>query len=45
MEFFREPDTNRGFIAFDWMTMGHVLTIPIIAFGLWILFNNRSKTQ
>jgi len=45
IEFFREPDANRGFVAFDWMTMGHVLTIPIIAFGLWILFNNRSKTQ
>jgi len=34
VEFFREPDENRGFIAFDWMTMGQILTIPIIIFGL-----------
>ena len=34
VEFFREPDENRGFIAFDWMTMGQVLTIPIILLGL-----------
>lgn len=34
VEFFREPDSNRGFIAFDWMTMGQILTIPIIIFGL-----------
>lgn len=41
VEFFREPDANRGFIAFDWMTMGHLLTLPIIAFGLWILLNKQ----
>ena len=41
VEFFREPDANRGFIAFDWMTMGHLLTLPIIGFGLWILFRPR----
>jgi phosphatidylglycerol:prolipoprotein diacylglycerol transferase len=34
VEFFRQPDENRGFIAFDWMTMGQILTLPIIFFGL-----------
>lgn len=34
VEFFRQPDENRGFIAFDWMTMGQILTIPIIVTGL-----------
>ncbi len=34
VEFLREPDANRGFIAFDWMTMGQVLTLPIIIVGL-----------
>ena len=33
VEFFREPDVNRGFVAFDWMTMGQILTIPIFIFG------------
>jgi len=43
VEFFREPDVNRGFIAFDWMTMGHILTLPIIAYGLWILWSQRNS--
>ena len=34
VEFFREPDANRGFIAFDWMTMGQILTIPIFILGM-----------
>ncbi len=34
IEFLRQPDANRGFVAFDWMTMGQVLTLPIIIVGL-----------
>lgn len=34
IEFLRQPDANRGFIAFDWMTMGQILTLPIIVVGL-----------
>jgi len=48
VEFFREPDANRGFIAFEWMTMGHLLTLPIIVFGLFILLSKKpsiKKTQ
>lgn len=41
VEFFREPDANRGFIAFDWMTMGHILTLPLLLFGIWILWSQR----
>ncbi len=41
VEFFREPDANRGYIAFEWMTMGHLLTLPIIGFGIWILISKR----
>ncbi len=46
VEFFREPDENRGFIAFEWMTMGQILTIPIILFGLLFIsgvFTKKSK--
>lgn len=43
VEFFREPDANRGFIAFDWMTMGHVLTLPILLFGVLILVSKRKS--
>ena len=43
VEFFRQPDANRGFIAFDWMTMGQILTIPIIILGLVFISGILSK--
>ena len=33
VEFVREPDRHIGFVAFDWVTMGHVLSLPMILFG------------
>ena len=37
VEFFREPDRHLQFIAFDWLTMGELLSIPMIIAGL-VLF-------
>lgn len=37
VEFFREPDADKGFILFDWMTMGQILTTPMILGGLVLL--------
>ncbi len=37
VEFFRQPDANRGFIAFDWMTMGQLLSLPMILAGLALI--------
>ena len=36
-EFFREPDSHLGFIAFNWMTMGQLLSLPMIVFGVGLL--------
>lgn len=36
-EFFRQPDVQLGFIAFDWLTMGQLLSLPMIAGGLALL--------
>lgn len=33
-ECFRQPDVQLGFLAFDWVTMGQLLSIPMILFGL-----------
>ncbi|MEX0618248.1 MAG: prolipoprotein diacylglyceryl transferase [Pseudohongiellaceae bacterium] len=33
VEFFREPDFDIGFVALDWLTMGQLLSIPMIAAG------------
>ena len=31
IEFVRVPDANRGYLLFDWVTMGQVLSLPMIA--------------
>ena len=36
-EFVREPDRHIGFIAFDWMSMGQLLSLPMIALGLLLI--------
>ncbi len=33
-EFFRTPDAHIGFVAFDWLTMGQLLSLPMIILGL-----------
>lgn len=33
VEFFREPDIQLGFIAGDWLTMGMVLSVPMVVGG------------
>lgn len=38
VEFAREPDQHLGFVAFDWMTKGQVLSSPMIVGGFAILF-------
>lgn len=37
VEFVREPDAHLGFIAFGWLTMGQLLTFPMILFGLGLM--------
>ncbi|NCF62063.1 MAG: prolipoprotein diacylglyceryl transferase [Gammaproteobacteria bacterium] len=36
-EFFREPDDHIGFIGNDWLTMGMVLSIPMVLAGIIVL--------
>ena len=33
VEFVRVPDAHIGYLAFGWITMGHALTLPMIAAG------------
>lgn len=44
-EFFRTPDAQLGFVAFDWMTKGQQLSIPMIAIGIYILYLSRRKNM
>ena len=43
VEFFREPDAHIGFVAWGWMTMGHVLTLPLAAAGVALLVWSRGR--
>ncbi len=37
-EGFRQPDAHIGFVALDWMSMGQVLSVPMMIFGVLIWF-------
>ena len=41
VEFVREPDVQLGFLAFDWLTMGQILSLPLIVIGLVLLWMSR----
>ena len=43
VEFVREPDVQLGFVAFDWLTMGQILSLPLIAIGVVLLLMSRKK--
>ncbi|GAB5453160.1 MAG: prolipoprotein diacylglyceryl transferase [Halioglobus sp.] len=38
VEFFREPDAHLGFQALGWMTRGQMLSLPMVALGLYLLW-------
>jgi phosphatidylglycerol:prolipoprotein diacylglycerol transferase len=37
IEFARQPDAHLGFIAFNWMTMGQLLTLPMLIIGIILM--------
>ncbi|MCP8893981.1 prolipoprotein diacylglyceryl transferase [Shinella daejeonensis] len=41
VEFFREPDAQLGYLAGGWLTMGMLLSLPMLAIGLWAIFRTR----
>ena len=38
VEFVRVPDRHLGYLAFDWLTMGQVLSLPMILLGGTMIF-------
>jgi len=41
VEFFRLPDRQIGYLAGDWLTMGMVLSLPLLLVGLWAMATAR----
>jgi len=44
VEFVREPDAHLGAILFDWVTMGQLLSLPMILFGLYLILRKPAGT-
>lgn len=44
-EFFREPDVQVGFIFDGWLTMGMLLSLPMIILGIWILLGQNKEEE
>ena len=45
VEFFREPDEHLGFLL-EWVTMGQILSIPMILLGVWGMWHvSKNKTM
>jgi len=45
VEFVRMPDAQLGYLAFGWLTMGQLLSLPLVAIGLfWLWLSRRSPT-
>lgn len=45
VEFVREPDSHLRYLAFDWLTMGMVLSLPMIVFGLWLCLRPQAVAK
>jgi phosphatidylglycerol:prolipoprotein diacylglycerol transferase len=51
IEFYRMPDThlpNNGYLLFDWVTMGQILTLPMILVGaalIYLAYRPKSATE
>jgi len=46
VEFVRVPDAQMGdggYLAFGWLTMGQVLSLPLVALGLFLLWKSHSS--
>ncbi len=42
VEFVREPDAHIGYLAGGWLTMGMILSLPLIAVGVWLILRSRT---
>jgi phosphatidylglycerol:prolipoprotein diacylglycerol transferase len=44
-EFIREPDADIGFLAWNWLTMGQLLSLPLVALGCFLLLLSRGQAK
>ena len=45
VEFFREPDQQLGYLLGGWLTMGMVLSLPMVLAGIWAMATAKQVAQ
>ena len=45
VELVRLPDAQLGYLAWGWLTMGQVLTVPMVLLGIWLMFSAYAGRQ
>ena len=43
VEFFREPDVQIGYLFGGWLTMGMLLSLPMLAIGVWMIWRGLKE--
>ena len=43
VEFFREPDQQLGYLLGGWLTMGMVLSLPMVLVGIWAMATAKPR--
>jgi phosphatidylglycerol:prolipoprotein diacylglycerol transferase len=43
VEFAREPDAHIGYLTGGWLTMGMMLSLPLLAVGIWLLARSENS--
>mgnify|MGYP001562964189 CR=1 FL=1 len=45
IEFVRVPDVQLGYLAFGWLTMGQLLSLPMVILGVYLLLKANNKNE
>jgi phosphatidylglycerol:prolipoprotein diacylglycerol transferase len=45
VEFVREPDPQLGYLLGGWLTMGMLLSLPMLILGLWAMWRARTASE
>jgi phosphatidylglycerol:prolipoprotein diacylglycerol transferase len=45
VEFFRQPDAQLGYLAGGWLTMGMLLSLPMVLVGVWAMATARQDAR
>jgi len=40
IEFIRVPDAQLGYLAFEWLTMGQLLSVPMLLVGIYLYYRS-----